>query len=63
MNCPNCNVQTQHKHFTKEVEDGIKITYSGFICPQCGLEIGTKETSGKLQKKLEKGRKLKKMLE
>lgn len=63
MNCPSCNVQTEHRHLTKEVEDGIKITYSGFICPQCGLEVETKKTAGSIQEKLKKAKKLKRMME
>lgn len=62
MNCPNCKTQTDYKHLTKEVEDGIKITSSVFVCPQCGIEVGTQETAGQVQKKLEKARKLRNML-
>ena len=51
MYCPNDNNDMEVKELTTEYKSVI-IGYESYVCPECGLKVGTIEQTSKLQEKM-----------
>ncbi len=55
LNCPKGHGPMEQQKVTKETTfRGVEIDYKAnvFLCPECGLEAGTIETAGAIQKEI-----------
>ena len=51
MECPIDNTDMELKNLTTEYK-GVIIGYESYVCPECGLKVGTIEQTSKLQEKM-----------